>query len=581
MNKNNTPPGTVNQMSLFPDEPPPPTEPLPKCLRLDPQKAALVREKSEDVVIEGIPRLSLPTRWEQLKPKLSGNDISLRTIIQPVHEAMEVVRDIVEYLRTTNGCQVLVMRADTGSGKTTFLNTLPHYMRDIDFRTQTIDLQVLNEEEFGKHLWDIQVSDEGINLIILEGREKPESISDKYIQNVLANINRFARTKIVPLLFVIPTIEDQVARSWCEHGIKVGDLIPQQKLYGGSRWYNFPGVPKDKYIQIAEETVRALNSPYTLVEFGVSADEIKTLVDTASSIGRFIEILANRVSDRRRASKLKYKGRKEHVWVVFCSPDLRHYDHTFLVLDGLVQDENLKVSPPKLITNSSDSTLAKSWKHGSQWNRLVNTANFLDVRLINMPTITTVTAALAFCDDQLLQSFKSTKLSEYHELITGELGALDIDWDQQLAERRLQAKTAMESLERTNLFRLLRGLPAEEQRGGVPETPKLIAQYRHLREKSSERDLHYYIGRALQALLEYHQFPGFIGVETETKIVWSEASPVPDITIHTETDIYALEFHFLKKQITSSEMARYALTKVIEKYMKGLPHLRTLLDTIE
>jgi hypothetical protein len=73
---------------------------------------------------------------------------------------------------------------------------------------------------------------------------------------VLANINRFARTKRVPLLFVVPTIEDQVARSWCEHGTKVGDLIPQQKLYGGSRWYNFPGVSKEKYIPIAEETVR-------------------------------------------------------------------------------------------------------------------------------------------------------------------------------------------------------------------------------------------------------------------------------------------------------------------------------------
>jgi ABC-type transport system involved in cytochrome bd biosynthesis fused ATPase/permease subunit len=108
-------------------------------------------------VLEGIPRLVLPTRWEQLQPKIEGNDVSLRTIINPVHEAMDVIRDIVEYLQTTGGCQVLVLRADTGSGKTTFLNTLPHYMRDIDFRTQTMDLQTLSEDDFGKQLWNIPI----------------------------------------------------------------------------------------------------------------------------------------------------------------------------------------------------------------------------------------------------------------------------------------------------------------------------------------------------------------------------------------------------------------------------------------
>jgi hypothetical protein len=251
------------------------------------------------------------------------------------------------------------------------------------------------------------------------------------------------------------------------------------------------------------------------------------------------------------------------------------------VLDGLVQDDKLKVSPPKLITSSSDTTLAMHWRQGTQWNRLVNTVNFLDVRLINMPTITTVAAALAFGDNKLLQSFKNTNLSIYKQLITDELGSVDIDWSQPLAERRLQAKNAIESIERTNLFRLLRGLPAEEQRGGIPETPKLIAQYRHLRDNASETELHLYLGKALQGLLEYHQFPGFVGVETEQPFVSHEPSPIPDIIVHTDTDIYALEFHFLRKQITSSEMARYALTKVIEKYMKGLSHLSSLLSTIE
>jgi len=63
--------------------------------------------------------------------------------------------------------------------------------------------------------------------------------------------------------------------------------------------------------------------------------------------------------------------------------------------------------------------------------------------------------------------------------------------------------------------------------------------------------------------------------------VLDQSDPVPDITIHTDTDVYALEFHFLRKQVASSEIQRYALKNVIDKYMKGVPHLRSLLETIE
>ncbi len=146
-------------------------------------------------VVQTLPQLTLPTRWEHLEPKIVNIAVPIRTIIQHVTQAMNVIREIVEYIRTTSGCQVLIMRADTGSGKTTFLNTLPHYMQDIAFQIQTIDLQTLDETEFGKKLWNVSLSDKAVNLIVLEGREKPESITDKYIQIALANINRFSREK--------------------------------------------------------------------------------------------------------------------------------------------------------------------------------------------------------------------------------------------------------------------------------------------------------------------------------------------------------------------------------------------------
>jgi ABC-type lipoprotein export system ATPase subunit len=72
--------------------------------------------------------------------------VSLLTIIRPIPEAMRVVDSIIRYIKTTNGCQLLVIRADTGSGKTTFLNTLPHYMKDIRFHVHTLDLEILRTD---------------------------------------------------------------------------------------------------------------------------------------------------------------------------------------------------------------------------------------------------------------------------------------------------------------------------------------------------------------------------------------------------------------------------------------------------
>ena len=275
--------------------------------------------------------------------------------------------------------------------------------------------------------------------------------------------------------------------------------------------------------------------------------------------------------------RIPLRGPREHVWVAYSSPDLRHYDHTFLVIDGLVQDEKLKASPNKLVPHSTDNTLAAFWRQGKEWEKLVATINFLDIRLVNLPITTVVTAALVYGDESLLQSFKDAQLNDYRESIPDEMRVQVSDWSQQLSARRLQTKNARDSMERANLFRLLRGMPAEPQKGGVPESPKLLAQYLHLRKKANERELHYYLGCTLNDLLQYHQFPGFIGIETEEPLIQGESSPVPDITVHTKTDVYALELHFRKQQIASSQVARYALRNVIEKYMKGLSHLRSQL----
>lgn len=521
-----------------------------------------------------IPTLILPNRWEYLQPKIEGRKVAVRTIIRPVQRAMIIIRNIISYLETTGGSQVLVMRADSGSGKTTFLNTLPDYMPDVKFNKQVVELENVDAENFNSELQSRGTINDGINLFILEGREKPESVNEKYVQVVLSNINRFARNQRVPIIFVIPTTDSNVARLWCEQGSTIGDLIPEGKLYEGSRWYEFVGISKDQYIDITKETVEALNPNRTLFDY-ISPDEAKELVKTASTIGRYMEIIVTQVSGRRDQTRIVSRGRREHVWIVYCSPDLRHRDHTYQVVDGLCADEYLRVSPIKLIPESANTPIERTWRQPEEWAKLIAAVRFLDVRLVNLSVVTLVTAALTYGDDNLINSFKQTRLKNYRQEIEKEFGKLDLPWEDALIERAQKEENARISMEGSNLYALLRDTPADSQRGSDTDNAKVYARYLHLRKVVGDNisQLHYFLGLTLDNLLKYSQFPNFVGTETEEPLIPGQVEPKPDIIVHTESDVYAIELHFTRDQITPSEVRRYAIERVIPKYIRGIPYI--------
>jgi len=568
----------VKQMSLFGHSHP------DKKLRIAPELKNRSSTTS-NTVTSGIPPLTLPPRWEYLEPKLEGIESTVKNIIKPIPEALTIIRNILLYLNSTGSCQLLVIRADSGSGKTTFLNTLPHYIHDMALHIQTIDIQRFNDgEDFGKHLWEQPVSNSGINIIILEGREEAEAVNDKYVQTTLSHINRYARSKRVPMLFVIPTIDEVVARYWCEHGTKIGDLIPTGKLYEGSTWYTFPGVPQDKYLEVAEDTIRALNPPYNLYDYGVSKEIIRPWISVSPTLGRFFFTLGSHITNMQSIA-FEVRDRRHHVWTVFCAPDLRHYDHTYLTIRGLTTDDKLKVSPQNIVP-SPDTSDGILWQ--KQWAKLVAAVNFLDVRLINFSITNLVTAVLAYGDEDILDSFKNARLKDYKDAIAPEIIYAEevnksIQWDSPLASRRLQKQNAQDSIKRSNLFNLLLSKSSDGQKGGNTESILSIAQYLHLRDytEGRESELHYYIGCALQDLLKDEHFSGLVGVETESVLVANQSDPRADIAIYANDDVYALEFHFYRKQFAPSEISKYTLNNVISKYMKSLPHLRTQLDEMD
>ncbi len=258
-----------------------------------------------------------------------------------------------------------------------------------------------------------------------------------------------------------------------------------------------PGVPKELYVEVAEKTVSALNPPHDLYDFGISPDEIDSLAERSGTIGRLMETLAGHMSTRRSSTMFSLKGEQDHVWIVYVAPETRHFDHTFHLVDGLCKDEKLHAAPLKLVTPESETSSSKHWRTPDEWTKLILTLNRLDVRLINLPIVTVVVAALASNNSELLRSFKSMTLRKYRDELLREFPQLaqedDKWWDAVLSRRKEQKQNARLSLERTNLYSLLKGSPARG-RTGLLESPITYTQYLHLRSLTHERELHHFLG---------------------------------------------------------------------------------------
>jgi hypothetical protein len=293
-----------------------------------------------------------------------------------------------------------------------------------------------------------------------------------------------------------------------------------------------------------------------------------------------MEVVATQVSSRREKTRIVSRGRREHVWIVYCSPDLRHRDHTYQIVDGMCQDEYLKVSPIKLIPESANTPIERNWRQPDEWAKLIAAVRFLDVRLINLSVVTLVTSALTYGNDALITSFKQAKLEDYREEIEREFGKLELTWTDSLIERAQKEENARISMEGSNLYSLLRGTPADSQRGSDTDNAKVYARYLHLRKIVGENtgQLHYYLGLTLDNLLKYSQFPSYVGAETEEPLIPGQVEPKPDIMLHTENDIYIIELHFTRDQITPSEVRRYAIERVIPKYIRGLSYISAQLE---
>lgn len=139
-------------------------------------------------VIPTFPPLIFPYRWERLKAEAKKKQVLLKPLIRPVQDAIAEVEKSLQRIQETGMGKLLVICGVTGSGKTTFINSLELFIDDIgvhNMMIKTIDTRESVENALGV----IEKEKDQNSVIVLEGKEAPGSFISDEIDILLTTLN--------------------------------------------------------------------------------------------------------------------------------------------------------------------------------------------------------------------------------------------------------------------------------------------------------------------------------------------------------------------------------------------------------
>jgi hypothetical protein len=157
-------------------------------------------------------------------------------------------------------------------------------------------------------------TDAGLRIIVLEGREALTDISNELLEKDIHAINSFIRTTNgEKTLIAWPVNRDDLAERLSGLAAELGG----ESLVGlGDPIYRFSGPLKEKYIEIANNTISLLNQGENIHDLGISSIRAEQLLDESKTIGFFLaKIRKDLLANQREIGKLA-KKEKCRVWVV-------------------------------------------------------------------------------------------------------------------------------------------------------------------------------------------------------------------------------------------------------------------------
>lgn len=457
-------------------------------------------------------KLFVPDRFDILFRRAPG---SLGDIIVPVDDSLRYFDDIYAEMESAGRGRFVIMKADSGSGKSTFLRTINLFREGVESLAFGTDVDVAESVK------KLESSGDRLRVVVIEGREALTDLSSQDLEKYVHSINAFLRTeKGERTVIVWPCNTDDLVRSLSYIANKLG----ADALLGvGDPVYLFCGPSKSRYIQIAQQTISTLNEGASLSDLGISEDRAVELLRQVGTIGRYLGLVRDELNaNRAMVSSLLAKERC-HLWVVVVAGNDPDND-----VAALTRGSSSTADIERMLAVTQANIVEELKRYPEKLGIL---GSVLDVRIIYVSIATALSVVRNYASDELREVMASKDLSKNS----------DSSADARLAQSELALAFQGEKL----------GTRSRGKTGS-----NTLAAFEKLSSIASTNDI--MLNKAVADSLVAGRLIGSYELE---KDFGTGLTRTTDIYIKNGTEIVRLEMMWRKKT-GRAEISNYTLTKI-------------------
>lgn len=352
-------------------------------------------------------KLELPKRWELLEQRAQAAGLDTGLFVERVDSAADRIDYLLQRVKTGGGGLFEVFYGLSGSGKTTFLKTLPKHFDQIFVSSFPKDKPLNTLSTF--ILETYVPGDSSARIVLIERRDNPSPNDMQSISETFAELLETFRDPRGTALVLWPVTREPSARAIAEEAWKTGrDSMTDTQSKG---FYHFTGLPKDRFYTVADTTTQNLTGD-GLETFGVTISvankllaQTDTIADFFNAVDRFAE------TEREKTWSILKTKIRPRLWVILPGDVPSAINST---VQSLTAGSHNRVDI-ELVSEIIDQPDDKAPLYVSDWkarrSAMAHLLRAIDLRLIGLPPNVSLAAVRAFGDTKVKATLKQSAIN--------------------------------------------------------------------------------------------------------------------------------------------------------------------------